>query len=95
LMDLLDVQVAAAADAGNFDLFRAWRAIEAATIADMRERAQSLPTLASFTFPSALPALVVAQQLLQDATQADALVQLNNTPHPLFMAPAGFWLQPA
>lgn len=95
LMDLFDAQVAAAADAGNFDLFRAWRAIEAATIADMRDRAQSLPTLASFAFPSALPALVVAQQLLQDATQADELVRLNDTPHPLFMAPAGFWLQPA
>jgi hypothetical protein len=95
LIDILDTQVAAAADAGNYDLFRAWRAIEAAAIADMRQRAQNLPNLASYALPSSLPALVVAQQLLQDATRADDLVQLNDTPHPLFMAPAGYWLQPA
>ncbi len=95
LQPLLDVQVAAAADAGNFDLFRAWRAISAQAMADLTQRAQNLPSLAAYDVGGQIPALVLAQYLYQDSTQADALVTLNAAPHPLFMPPAGNWLQAA
>ncbi|HVE20657.1 MAG TPA: DNA circularization N-terminal domain-containing protein [Acidocella sp.] len=95
LQCLLDVQVAAAADAGNFDLFRAWRAISAQARAQMAQDAQNLPSLATYSVAGVMPALALAQRLYQDGTQAPGLVALNDVPHPIFMPPTGSWLRPA
>jgi prophage DNA circulation protein len=95
LQDLLDAQVAAAADAGNFDLFRAWRAISQQAIGDMVSRAQNLPNLVSYQVGASIPALTLAQLLYQDGSQADGLVALNDVAHPLFMPARGNWLQAA
>ena len=92
---LLDNQVATAANSGNYDLFRAWRAISAQVNADFTNRAKNLPSLATYTTPFSVPALVLAQRLYQDGTQADGLVALNAVAHPIFMPPTGNWLQAA
>lgn len=89
LLALLDAQTEAAAASGADDLYRGWRALTALAMTDMITRAQSLPTLAAYTIGAALPAVALAQLLYRDATRADQLAQLNDTPHPLFMAQAG------
>jgi prophage DNA circulation protein len=83
-----------AAAAGADDVFRAWRAVGALASAQLIAEAQNLPSLASYNVRGSLPAVVLAQQLLQDGSQADALVALNGAPHPLFMPTSGQWLQP-
>lgn len=93
LLDLIDAQALAAADAGSDDLFRAWNALESLATADMIARAQALPSQATYALPQSLPALVLAQLLLQDPTQADALADLNDAAQSLFMPAAGSWLQ--
>ena len=93
LLDLIDTQATAAADAGADDLFRAGGALQAQAMADMIARAQALPSQATYSVPEALPALVLAQRLYQDASQADALADLNDAPQSLFMPLEGTWLR--
>ncbi len=94
MLALIDAQALAAANAGSDDLYRAWNALEAQVIADMIGRAQSLPSQAIYALPASLPALALAQLLLTDPTQADALADLNDAAQSLFMPASGLWLQP-
>jgi prophage DNA circulation protein len=95
LATVLDAIGAATYDAGQVDLYRAWSALGAQSIADMVARAQNLPSIAIYSERRSLPDVVLAQRLYQDGTQADALAALNAAVHPLFMPLAGQWLQAA
>lgn len=82
---LIDVQIEAAAQAGQDDLYRGWRAVQALASIDLITRAQSLPTLAAYALPFSLPSLALAQRFYQDPARSDELEALNDVPHPLFM----------
>jgi prophage DNA circulation protein len=73
-----------AASAGNDPLIGAWRGVLTAAVTDLTTRAKQVPSLATLTTPAPMPALVLAQQLYQDGTQAPVIVQRNAVPHPLF-----------
>ena len=92
---LFDAVGATIADALQVDLYRAWVALSTLVTNDMVARAQNLPTLAPYSVRRTLPDVVLAQQLYQDASQADALAVLNNAVHPLFMPLTGVWLEAA
>jgi prophage DNA circulation protein len=95
LVDLMDTRVLAASRAGNADLARGWRAVRALAIADLMQRAQALPSLQPYVLAESLPSRALAQRLMQDPTQAPALVALNRAIHPLFMPRSGVYLAPA
>ena len=95
LTGCMDSIAANIADTGLPDMFRAWVSLSAMAIGDMIARAQSLPSIAPYGFPVALPDVVIAQRLLQDGAQGAAIAQLNNAIHPLFMPISGIWLQAA
>lgn len=80
---LVVAQIEAAA--GNDPLVANWRAALAAAVTLLTAAATQAATLETMSFNAPLPAVVLAQRLYQDGTQADALVQLNAAPHPLFM----------
>lgn len=89
LLDRLDAQAQRAADAGDDDLYRAWRAMTQLAMADMIARAQALPSLGWYAAGAPLPSLALAQFLYVDPSRAAALEDLNGAAHPLFMPPAG------
>ncbi|WP_298214325.1 DNA circularization N-terminal domain-containing protein [Acidocella sp.] len=82
-------------DAGQTDLYRAWNALAAMAVQDMIARAQGLPVLAQYSMPGSFPDVVLAQRLLGDGSQGDALAALNAAIHPLFMPASGYWLETA
>ena len=87
-------QAAAAADADQDALYMAWLALATLAQADMRGRAQSLPSLSSYNIGASLPALALAQRLYADPTRADELAALNDVIDPSFMPPIGRMLVP-
>lgn len=89
--DLLVARIEAAA--GDDALVQAWRGALAASVADLTARAASAPEVATLTTAAPLPALVLAEFLYQDGSEAPALVQRNAAPHPLFMPLAVEYLQ--
>jgi prophage DNA circulation protein len=94
LLLALEAQAEAAALAAQDDLWRAWQDLRATAARDLAERARRAPQLARYAVPQSLPSLGLAQRLYQDGAQADALVALNDAPHPAFMAASGLVLRP-
>ncbi len=90
---VMDSVGAAIVKAGQVDMYRAWLALGALANRDIITRAQNLPRLATYSRRVSLPDVVLAQLLMQDGTQGDALAALNAAIHPLFMPTAGVWLQ--
>lgn len=84
---------AAIIDAGQVDLYRTWTALSAIAVQDMITRVQNLPNIADYNVKTALPDVVLAQMLVQDGRQGDALAQLNNAVHPLFMPLSGQFIE--
>lgn len=95
LAGLLDAVGENIVNAGQVDLYRAWLALSTLSIQDMLARAQNLPSTAAYKTPFSLPDVVLAQQLLADGSQGDALFALNQAVHPLFMPLTGVWVQAA
>lgn len=89
LLAAIDLQAEAAAAAGQDDLWRGWRDLAAVAARDLAERARRAPLLADYAVPAILPSLTLAQRLLQTGAEGDALVALNDVPHPAFMPAAG------
>lgn len=85
LSGLVAGQIEAASASGNDALAQAWRAVGTASVANLSASAAAAPDLATVITPDPQPALVMAQQLYQDGTQAPGLVQQNGAPHPLFL----------
>jgi prophage DNA circulation protein len=94
LIEMLIARQDAAADAGQDDLFGAWRDLVAASRADLTERAARLPRVARYALPGPLPALALAQRLYGDAVRADEMVALARVPHPAVMPAEGPFLRP-
>lgn len=80
---LVVAQIEAAS--GNDKLVQTWRAALSAIVVYLTTTAQQVPNVVTLTTAGPQPALVLAQLLYQDGSQADVLVQRNNAPHPLFM----------
>ncbi len=93
LLALIETRSDAAADAGQDALFAGWRALAAAVQADLTDRAAQLPRIAAYALPGVMPAAALSQRLYATADQADALVTLNQVPHPLFMPAEGRMLR--
>lgn len=74
------------------DVFDALRALRAAMVADLRERAAKLPRLTYTTPKATLPARVLAYKIYGDATRAEELVARNKIRHPGFV-PGGIALE--
>lgn len=84
-----DAAEEAAADAMDTAAHRALLALHAAVTRDLVTRGRPLPTVVTYTRPTSLPAVVLAQQLYGDASRAAALVAENRVRHPLFMPTTG------
>jgi prophage DNA circulation protein len=94
VVSLIDERTAAAADAGQDDLYHAWQAIGAMAVEDVARRAAQAPRLAPYGLPGDLPSLALAQLLHQDADRAEELEALNDAIHPAFMPRSGLRLVP-
>jgi prophage DNA circulation protein len=92
LLGLIEAQILAAANADNDALYQGLLGLVGLSTADLVQRAQSLPTLAPYATATSLPAQLLAQMLLQDATQWDTLAALNTAIHPSFMPTQGVYL---
>ena len=82
--DALDDEITRAGDAGEDEVYTAFRALRIAVVLDLRARADALPRLRQVTVPP-LPAEVLAYRLYGDATRADELVTRADPINPLFM----------
>jgi prophage DNA circulation protein len=85
LLGMIDAQIQAAADAGQDSLYLAWQALAGLASADLIQRAQALPSIASYVLAASFPSLALAQRFYQDPSRAIELEQLNAVSHPLFM----------
>ncbi len=81
----LDAEITVAGDAGDDRSYEALRTVRAAVSADLSARGASLSPMVTVTRRAALPSLVLAYQLYQDATRADELVAEADPKNPLFM----------
>ncbi|MDE2342914.1 MAG: DNA circularization N-terminal domain-containing protein [Betaproteobacteria bacterium] len=82
---LMDAEILSAADLGDTESYLAFRALRAAVCQDLIARGGNLPHLITVQRGAALPSLVLAYQLYQDATRSDDLIARVNTPAPLWM----------
>ena len=85
LCTLLDQEIQIAGNQGEDGTFNAFRAVRAAVVQDLTERAGNLAVLKAVKTPLAVPAPVLAQRLYRDSTRADELVTQANVVHPAFM----------
>lgn len=83
--DLLDAEAVVAADAGDDASYKALDSCRGTVAADLDARGAKIPPMRVFTFAVPLPSLVIAQQLYQDASRADELVDEADARHPAFM----------
>ncbi|MBN3852012.1 DNA circulation family protein [Paraburkholderia sp. Ac-20340] len=82
---LLDDEIEIAGDASDDNSYTALRSMRSAVVADLQARAADLASLATMSFGTTLPALVLAHRIYGDASRADQLVQQIAPVHPLFM----------
>lgn len=94
LLLAFEARADAAAAAGQDDLWRGWQDLRATAARGLAERARQAPLLASYAVPQSLPSLSLAQRLYQDGAEGDALVALNDAPHPAFMPASGLVVRP-
>lgn len=81
----LDTQAAQATTDASYN---ALTDLRVAVINDLTTRAAALPQIGSYTPKAVLPALVLAQRLFSDGSQADALLARNNIMNPGFVPAA-------
>jgi prophage DNA circulation protein len=81
----LDAEILVAGDAGDDESYNALIALRQVVVAALTTSGATLPSLETFSFKAALPALVMANRLYQDATRSDELIQQANPIHPAFM----------
>ena len=78
-----------AADSGDSAAFQALIAAQAAAVTDLNARAQSLPSIVTYSFPRVMTSHALAQRLYGDAGRADELRAMNGVIDPHFMPIAG------
>lgn len=89
VVDLLDSEITIAGDQAEDQAFSALRDLRVAVVQDLTDRGANLATIKTFTEPSSLPSLYLANKLYRDAKREDQLVRQINPRHPLF-CPAAF-----
>jgi len=82
---LLDAEITLAADGDDDATYSAFRDMRTAVAADLETRGAQLPRLATFTFKAAIPSLVLAYRIYQDAARDRELVARADPPMSLFM----------
>lgn len=80
----LDTELQIAGDQGEDASYQALRTLRLAVVSDLTTRGANLATITTYTEPSPLPALYLANRIYRDASRADQLVQQINPRHPLF-----------
>lgn len=78
-----------AADNSDNVAYQALIALQAAISNDLGTRARPLPLMTTYSFPTRMPSLWMAQRLYQDPTRAGQLRQENQVIHPAFMPASG------
>ena len=78
-----------AADAMDFDTFRALSAAHGAVAIYLADTGIQLPALLRFRFAAPNSTLYFAYRLYADASRADQLRAFNGVVHPAFMKPIG------
>jgi len=73
-------------------VYQALAALRVSVVQAVNATIANLPLISTITLPRPVPALVLAYRLYDDPGQADAIVALNDVPHPGFL-PAGTPLQ--
>jgi prophage DNA circulation protein len=63
--------------------------VHAAVSNDLSSRAFTLPQMVTYSYPTRMPSLWIAQRLYQDASRNDELIAENLPIHPLFMPSTG------
>lgn len=84
---LFDSEILTAADNGDDNSYMALRQLRQSMILDMQSRAANLASIATFSMPTMLPAVVLANRIYRDATRADQLVTQISPVHPAFCPP--------
>ena len=83
--EFIDAEILVAGDVGDDESYKALIALRKAVVSALTTTGATLPNLETFSFRAALPALVMANRLYQDASRADELTQQANPIHPAFM----------
>jgi prophage DNA circulation protein len=89
LQTLIETQLEAASAAHQDDLAMAWRGLAMLAANDSYQRAQSLPSLTTYTTNAPRPALALAQAFYRDGSRAGQLAQLNSVWHAGWMPVTG------
>lgn len=85
IVSAIDDEMLIAGDAGDDGSYLALRDLRSAVAADLAARGAILPQSVPVAFSAALPALVLAQRLYQDASREAELVHEAGPVSPLFM----------
>ncbi|MGU7812712.1 DNA circularization protein [Burkholderia sp. AW49-1] len=83
-LDLYDAEIDVAGDAGDDDTFVALRKLRRAVYADLTARGADLAPLATFSFNTTLPSLVLARRIYNDSKREPQLLQQVDPIHPAF-----------
>ena len=81
----LDAEILIAGDLGDDASYAALREVRRVVIEDLNERGADLAALQTYTFNAAMPSLVLANRLYQDANRSAELVSQADPVHPAFM----------
>jgi prophage DNA circulation protein len=81
----LDAEILLAGDGGDDESYNALIALRQAVVTALTTTGATLPSLETFSFKAALPALVLANRLYQDPSRSDELIQQASPIHPAFM----------
>ena len=78
-----------AADSGDSAVFQALIAAQAAAVSDLNTRAQSLPSIVTYSFGRPMTSHALSQRLYGTAANCDQLVAMNGVIDPQFCPPTG------
>jgi len=83
--DRLDDEILIAGDQGEDASYQALRTLRHAIVQDLTLRGANLATITTFTQPSPLPSIYLANKIYRDPARDDQLVRQVDPIHPLFM----------
>lgn len=81
----IDAEILVAGDAGDDESYSALLALRQSMVSVLTTTGATLPNLETFSFRTALPALVIANRLYQDPSRSEELIQQADPIHPAFM----------
>jgi hypothetical protein len=81
----IDAEILVSGDAGDDESYSALLALRQSMVSVLTTTGATLPNLETFSFRTALPALVIANRLYQDPSRSEELIQQADPIHPAFM----------